>query len=133
MAKQTTSQRETQIAKIMKELDLSREEALEMLAEDDEIERGADLHPLTAEQEEVAKKMRKADRAPTVYNWQKKRERKPNELKREIIDDLFTFLCQNWAEIAESGNISNEERQIDFVLKDKSFSLTLTEHRKPKN
>lgn len=133
MAKQTTSQREAQIAKIMKELDLSREEALEMLAEDDEIERGADLHPLTAEQEEVAKKMRKADRTPTVYNWQKKRERKPNELKREIIDDLFTFLCQNWAEIAETGNISNEERQIDFVLKDKSFSLTLTEHRKPKN
>lgn len=133
MARQSTAEREAQIAKAMKELDLTREEALEMLAEDDEIEKGADLHPLTREQEEVAKKMRKADRAPTVYNWQKKRERKPNEVKREIIDDLFSFMCENWTEIAENGNISNAERQIDFNLQGKSFSLTLTEHRKPKN
>jgi len=132
MARQNAKEREAQIARIMKELDLTRDEALEMLAEDEEIEKGADLHPLTAEQEEVVKKMRKADRAPTVYNWQKKRERKPNELKREIIDDLFGFLCSNWTEIAQNGDISNIERQIDFSLDGRSFSLTLTEHRKPK-
>ena len=132
MAKQSAAEREAQIARIMKSLELTRDEALEMLAEDDAIDKGADPHPLTAEQEEVAKKMRKADRKPTVYNWQKKRERKPNELKREIVDDLFGFMCENWLEIAQSGDIVNAERQIDFTLNGKSFSLTLTEHRKPK-
>ena len=132
MARINPKEREAQIERMMKSLDISRDEALEILAEDDEIDKGADLHPLTAEQEEVARKMRKADRTPTVYNWQKKRERKPNELKREIIDDVFTFLLENWTELAENADIANPERQIDFTLQGKSFSLTLTEHRKPK-
>lgn len=123
---------EKRIASIMKTLDLTREEALEMLNDDAKVDKGADLHPLSKEQEEVAKKMRKADRKPTVYNWQKKRERKPNELKREIIDDLFTFLLENWPETAENANISNVERQIDFELGGENFSITLIQHRKAK-
>lgn len=132
MARQSAKEREAQIERTMKALEVTREEALEILAEDDEIDKGADLHPLTAEQEKVVKKMRQADRKPTVYNWQKKRERKPNELKREIIDDLFGFFCENWPEVAENGNIVNPERQIDFELGGESFSITLTQHRKPK-
>ena len=123
---------EKRVTSIMETLDLTREEALEMLADDEKVDKGADLHPLTKEQEEVARKMRKADRKPTVYNWQKKRERKPNELKREIIDDLFTFMCENWAQIAQNGNISNVERQIDFEIDGRNFSIQLIEHRKPK-
>ena len=123
---------EKRVTSIMKTLDLTREEALEMLADDKKVDKGADLHPLTKEQEEVARKMRKADRKPTVYNWQKKRERKPNELKREIIDDLFTFMCENWTQIAQNGNISNVERQIDFEIDGRNFSIQLIEHRKPK-
>ena len=123
---------EKRLAGLMKTLDLSREEALALMADDKAVDRGADLHPLTAEQEKVAKKMRQADRKPTAYKWTQ-RERKPNELKREIIDDLFTFLCENWPEVAKNGNIANIERQIDFQLNGESFSLTLTQHRKPKN
>lgn len=124
---------EKRVSKIMKTLDLSREEAIAMLADDAKVDKGADLHPLTREQEEVAKKMRKADRAPTLYKWDtKKRERKPNELKREIIDDLFTFLLENWPETAENANISNIERQIDFALGGEDFSITLIQHRKKK-
>ena len=123
---------EKRLAGLMKTLNLSREEALALMADDKAVDRGADLHPLTAEQEKVAKKMRQADRKPTAYKWTQ-RERKPNELKREIIDDLFTFLCENWPEVAKNGNIANVERQIDFQLNGESFSLTLTQHRKPKN
>lgn len=124
---------EKRIAKIMKTLDISREEAIEMLADDAKVDKGADLHPLTKEQEEVARKMRKADRTPTLYKWDtKKRERKPNELKREIIDDFFTFLLENWPETAENANISNIERQIDFSLGGEDFSITLIQHRKKK-
>ena len=122
---------EKRVAKLMKTLDLSREEVLAMLADDAKVDKGADLNPLTPEQEAVAKKMRQADRAPTLYKWDtKKRERKPNELKREIIDDFYTFLLENWVEVRETANISNPERQIDFSLGGESFSLTLVQHRK---
>ena len=125
---------EKRIADTMRKLDLTREEVLEMFADDAKVDKGADLNPLTPEQEEVARKMRKADRTPTLYKWDtKKRERKPNELKREIIDDLFTFLMENWPETAENANISNIERQINFELGGESFSITLIQHRKPKN
>lgn len=122
---------EKRLAKTMQALGLTRDEVLAMWAEDEAVDRGEDLHPLTPEQEKVAKAMRQADRKPTVYKFQK-RERKPNELKREIIDDFFTFLCENWPETAGTAEISNIERQIDFTLGGESFSLTLTQHRKPK-
>jgi hypothetical protein len=97
------------------------------------VDKGADLNPLTPEQEAVAKKMRQADRTPTLYKWDtKKRERKPNELKREIIDDFYTFLLENWPETAENANIKNIEREITFDLGGESFSLTLVQHRKAK-
>ena len=122
---------EKRVAKLMKTLDLSREEVLAMLADDAKVDKGADLNPLTPEQEAIAKKMRQADRAPTLYKWDtKKRERKPNELKREIIDDFYTFLLENWPETAENANIKNIEREITFDLGGESFSLTLVQHRK---
>lgn len=125
---------EKRIAKLMKTLDLTREEVLKMLADDAKIDKGANPHPLTPEQEAVAKKMRQADRTPTLYKWDtKKRERKPNELKREIIDDIFTFLLENWEETRENAEIKNIEREITFDLGGESFSLTLVQHRKPKN
>ena len=125
---------EKRIADTMKKLDLTREEVLEMFADDAKVDKGADLNPLTPEQEAVARKMRQADRKPTLYKWDtKKRERKPNELKREIIDDFYTFLLENWPETAENAEIKNIEREITFDLGGESFSLTLVQHRKPKN
>lgn len=123
---------EKKIAHDMKALDLTREEVLAMYADDVEIDHDKDLFPLTAEQKKVEKAMRQADRKKTVYNFTK-RERKPNELKREIIDDLFTFICENWPEVAATADISNVERQIDFCLGDENFSVQLIQHRKPKN
>lgn len=125
---------EKRIADTMKKLDLTREEVLEMFADDVKVDKGADLNPLTPEQEAIAKKMRQADRGPTLYKWDtKKRERKPNELKREIIDDFYTFLLENWPETQENAEIKNIEREITFDLGGESFSLTLVQHRKPKN
>ena len=123
---------EVKVKNLMTKLDISRDEAIEIINDDKAIDSGKDLFPLTAEQEKVAKAMRKADRKPTVYKWENKRERKPNETKRAIIDDLFTFICENWPECAKNADISNIERQIDFTLNEKSYSITLIEHRKPK-
>ena len=124
---------EKKIQKAMKNLDLTREEAIEMLQEDEEIDKhDANPHPLTAEQEKVAKKMRSATRGPTVYNLTK-RERKPNELKREIMNAIEAFVSTTeWSAELESWKLSNPERTVDFVIDGRSFTLMLTEHRKPK-
>lgn len=123
---------ENQKEKMMRILGISAEEADKLLADDKEIDRGKRMDfDLTPEQEKQTRKYRQADRKPAAYKFTK-RERKPNELKREIIDELFTFMCENWLEIAEHGEISNKERQIDFILNGENFSLMLTQHRKPK-
>ena len=120
---------EKRVAHLMKTLELTREEALEMLAEDDAIDHGANPNPLTPEQEKVAKAMRQADRKPTVYKFPKK-ERKPNENKRFLIQ-CFENLLQTLDDVT-NVNTSNKERQIDFSFGGEEFSITLTQHRKKK-
>lgn len=85
---------------------------------------------LTPEQEKASKEMRSTGtRKTTTYNF-KKRERKPNETKRKIIEFLFKII--NAETLFENATISNVERQIDFSVNEKSYSLTLTEHRPKK-
>lgn len=121
-----------EVESLMKLLKISREEALQIIADDKKIDKGEKMaFDLTPEQEKATRKYRQADKKPFIPNLTK-RERKPNELKRTIIDDLFTFMCENWPDVAKNGDISNPERQIDFVLNGENFSLTLIQHRKPK-
>ena len=119
---------EAKIQKAMKSLGITRQEAIEMFQEDEAVDKGLDPHPLTAEQEAVAKKMRQADRKPTVYKFQK-RERKENPDKREIIDTLDEALT----DLVDDVTVSNPERQIDFIYNGVSYSVTLTAHRPKKS
>lgn len=114
------------IENTMKALDCTEEEALEMWEDDADIEAGeAKDFDLTPEQEKTAKKYRgtgKRKGEPV------KRERKPNEEKREIIKDLYHM----YAVMKQNVAIVNPERQIDFSIGDNNYSITLTCHRKPK-
>lgn len=75
----------------------------------------------------------KAKRAPNYsLEGKKKRERKPNEEKREIIQDLNGFLVNHCQDYITSVEISNVEREITFKIGENCYSLTLTCHRKPK-
>lgn len=109
----------------MQVLDVSEQEALEILATDKEIDRGADPFPLTAEQKAVEKKARQAERKVTAYKFTK-RERKPNEVKGQLISSLADFLKGS----VENLEIPNKERMISFELDGKKFELTLTQKRK---
>lgn len=115
---------EKQIADAMRKLDLTREEAIEMLQEDEEIDRGADPRPLTAEQEKASKAARIVSTGPRTAPV--KRERKPNEAKREIIQVLDEALC----DIADDVTVTNIERQIDFVLDGVRYRVVLSAPRK---
>lgn len=91
------------------------------------------------EMEKQAKENAKhiARKAPADYSLEgkKKRERKPNEEKREIINYLSHSLgeCDKFDEnFAENVQIVNPEREITFKIGEKCYSLTLTLHRPPK-
>lgn len=111
--------------RLMKVLDISEQEALEILATDKEIDKGADPFPLTAEQKKVEKKARQADRKPTAYKFTK-RERKPNETKGHLIAEIANFLTNS----VDNLEITNKERVIAFEVDGKKFELTLTQKRK---
>ena len=107
-------------------LGMSRDEALQVLADDDDIDHGEKKDfDLTKEQEKVAKQYTRTGTRKSVNG--KKPTRKENPLKREIIATLFDAL-QDY----EQPQIANPEREISFFANGESFSITLTQHRKPK-
>jgi len=84
-------------------------------------------YDLTAEQKKEAAKARKGmARAVNAYGKEVKRERKPNEAKRELVQVIA-------AALADYGStVTNPERQVDFTWQGVSYSVTLTAHRPPK-
>ena len=115
---------EKEILHAMKTLDLTREEAIEMLREDEEIDRGGNPHPLTAEQEKASKAARIVSTGPRTTPV--KRERKPNMAKRDIIQVLDEALT----DIADNVTVTNIERQIDFELDGVRYRVVLSAPRK---
>ena len=124
---------EKEILHAMKTLDLTREEAIEMLQEDEAINRGADPHPLTPEQEKVSKAARIVSTGPRTA--QVKRERKEDIDKRRLIK-LFYEALTNCDDVKMSADgecvveITNAERQIDFIYNQRKFRIVLSAPRK---
>ena len=120
------------IKSTMKALDLTREEAIEMWMDDHDIDQGkAKDFDLDPEKQKIVKEMTKAGGKARAKET-KPRERKPNDEKRTIIQDLNDFLvnsCQDYINLVE---IVNVEREITFKIGENAYSLTLTCHRKPK-
>ena len=120
------------IQSTMKALDLTREEAIEMWMDDHDIDQGkAKDFDLDPEKQKVVKEMTKAGGKARAKET-KPRERKPNDEKREIIQDLNGFLVNHCQDYINSVEIVNVEREITFKIGENAYSLTLTCHRKPK-
>ena len=123
---------EKQIQALMN-LGLSREEALQTLADDADIDKGKPKDfDLTAEQLKNVKQYTKVGTRKTS-NTPIKRERKENPTKALIIAELFKFFSENAEISAENLEILNKERQIFFKCGENDYELTLTQKRKPKN
>ena len=122
---------EKQIQALMK-LGLSREEALQTLADDADIDKGKPKDfDLTAEQLKNVKQYTKVGTRKTSIT-PTKRERKENPTKALIIAELFKFFSENAEISAENLEILNKERQIFFKCGENDYELTLTQKRKPK-
>ena len=115
--------------KLANSLRISIEEAKQVLEMDKRIDRGEKLFELPPELEAGAKKARRADRkkVETV-----KRERKPDEDKRELIQYLEGKLedAHHYDLDLDNITITNPEREMEFTYNGIKYRLTLMRPRK---
>ena len=102
---------------------------------DEQVEQDPEVGKLTPEAEAVSKSMRKGQ-AVDAYGKARKRERKPDEVKREVIATVAQNLPRCWlsdgAVKVTDITTENPEREIRFRIGSDLYSLTLTKHRPPK-
>ena len=111
---------EEKIQKLMKSLNISREEAIDLIEEDKRIDRGEKLYELDPELEKGAKKARQADRKKS--DTPTKRERKPKPEKAEICSAMMEGLAK--LGVADF-NITNPEREFLFTHNGTKYKVTL--------
>ena len=116
---------EAHVRDLMKKLDLTREEAIHLI-NDDENDITTELTP---EQAKVEKEMRQADRKKETAP--RKRERKIDQDKRYLIDAMEEMLVYSDVQ-AENVVVTNPEREIIFDFKGEKYQLTLVRKRKEK-
>ena len=118
------------IERNMELLDISREEAMQMLEDDRRIDKGEKLFTLTPEQEKASKKARQADRKKktTVYKFDtSKRKKTENKGKQAII----TALTESVEKLgAENLDVTNNEREFFFELNGTKYKIVLSMPRK---
>ena len=122
---------ENQVTKLMRLLDISEEEALQVIADDKAIDKGEKLFEQTKEQKAVAKQMSATGtrKTPTVYNFDTtKRERKKDDTKEDFIKNLAEYLQS----CVENVEILNPSKLISFKIGEDTFELDLKRKRTPK-
>lgn len=124
--------KEEMIKKHMNTLGITRDEAIQLIADDEEIDhmiRTSDIDgDLTDEQRKSAKKARQADRKPTVYKFDaSKRTRKENTGKRALIETIKEALENSGCTDLEVTNI---EREIVFFADGTKYKIVLSAPRK---
>lgn len=115
----------------MKLLDISEQEAREMIEADRRIDKGEKLFELTEEQKKVEKKMKNTQRTVDAYGKARTRERKENPQKRMVIQ-LIAETLRNCGECSNI-NVENIEKIITFSIGEDNFKIDLIKSRKPKN
>lgn len=117
---------EKQIAKLMKNLDISREEAMEVIQADKEIDKGKDLFKLNAEQEKASREARQVSKGHHETKERKPKEKKVDDIKKDFIAEMVNAV----EKIGGSVEIVNEEREFLFTYNGKKYKTVLSCPRK---
>lgn len=117
---------EKQIAKLMKNLDISREEALEVIQADKEIDKGKDLFKLDAKQEKASREARQVSKGHHETKERKPREKKVDDVKKDFIAEMVNAV----EKMGGSVEIVNEEREFLFTYNGKKYKTVLSCPRK---
>ena len=120
---------EEKVAKNMRLLGLSREEAEQVVRDDEIIDKGGKCDwevELTPEQKKAQRAARKADR--TISEKKQTRTRAENPDKRALIELINNAICAdaNASDIV----ITNVERELTFNYNGTAYKLTLSAPRK---
>lgn len=123
------------VKEIMRLLDCSEEDALDVVETDEIIDKGGRTkYDLTKEQEKIAMKISAVNERTAKNQAENKRGkvRAENPTKSGIISNLAEFLTEMSNFLCENVEITNKERQIAFTCGENSYELTLVQKRKPK-
>lgn len=127
---------ETKKEKLMRILNITAEEAEDVIAMDKAIDKGERVpFDLSPEKEKEAHKFANAGtrKAPTAFKLDATgKKRKENPTKAAVIAEIAKFLTENSENACENVNITNKERQIAFKIGENDYELTLVQKRKPK-
>ena len=132
----TTKERKKaeKVKEIMRLLDCTEEEALDVVETDEIIDKGGRTkYDLPIEEEKAALKIGRVDeRKSKSENNMRGKVRAENPTKSGIISNLAEFLTEMSSFLCENVEITNKERQIAFTCGENSYELTLVQKRKPK-
>ena len=123
------------VQEIMRLLDCTEEEALDVVETDEIIDKGGRTkYDLSKEQEKIAMKISAVNERTAKNQAENKRGkvRAENPTKSGIISNLAEFLTEMSNFLCENVEITNKERQIAFICGENSYELTLVQKRKPK-
>ena len=123
------------VKEIMRLLDCSEEDALDVVETDEIIDKGGRTpYDLTKEQEKIAMKISAVNERTAKNQTENKRGkvRAENPTKSGIISNLAEFLIEMSNFACENVEITNKERQIAFKCGENLYELTLVQKRKPK-
>lgn len=123
-----TDKQEKQIAVYMKNLGISREEAIELLQDDDDIDHDKEkAFDLPKEKlKEVTKSCGKREYKKDPNR--KKQERPKDTIKIGIIAELAKYLKGRYSDVA----ITNESKLITFTYEGDTYEIDLKRKRKEK-
>lgn len=118
----TTKEREEKVALYMKKLQLSREEAIALIEDDENDEIGE-------EGEEMTQKAKQLKRYEQSTKERKKvvKERKVDEEKKGLIE----ILTEAIKSCGENITVKNEA-EISFNFNESAYTIKLVKHRPPK-
>lgn len=122
MPKQYPPERVTELARI---LDITPDEVIEMLNDDERIDKGEKLFELTPEQEKASKKARQVARGTSTIPT--KREKKSDTDKAFLIG-LFEEKLNEFGDVTDLV-IVNPERELTFTLNNRKFKVVLSAPR----
>lgn len=118
------------IEKLMKKLDLTEEEALELIASDDEVDhmKTSEVNSdLTDAQRQASKKARSSGKT-TVGKTKVVREKKVDDDKVFLVKS-FQSLLEN-LDNTENVNVENDQKIITFTYNGRKFKIDLSAPRK---
>lgn len=123
---------EERISKLMEKLDLTREEAIQLINDDKEVDRMTKMSDINSDMSEEQKKAQKkaknvargVSEKPTA-----KREKKVDDVKKKIIDALVDVL-KIGREIGTDFEILNDEREFTFFVNGEKYKVVLSKPRK---